>query len=202
MDDSEFLRGLKQPEDRQQEWTDSAEAFIRLRRQPAPIDDTEKTAGMAQGAVDYAKNSVKSYLHGLKQTGTILKNPESDPYLLPTTLGTGALTYAGSRPMKSLDGKSAIESGLGWMADRQKEKEETGLGQKVKNRGTEFMLGLAKAMREHPVKASLTAALGAPTGLSWGLSKAKMRGLHLPEGHPERAAYDAMLRDHLKKGET
>jgi len=64
MDDREFAEGLRDKKGDQQEWTDAAEAFVRMQKRserPEPREEeTEKTAGRV---MDFAEGTVAGLLH-------------------------------------------------------------------------------------------------------------------------------------------
>jgi gas vesicle protein len=95
---------------------------------------------------------------------------------LPLLMGLGALiggglTYAGSSPNEDREGRSWDEDKLDSLVKGRKGKPENGLAHKVLNRSEELALGLAKAFREHPIKASLIGG-GAGAGAGYGLARA------------------------------
>lgn len=162
MDDRELYEGLKPQADQDQEWAAAAEHFVRLRQAPpeepsAPAPPQEKRAS-------------------LREVIETAKNPKALPFLLGGAALLGAGTAVSSAPRKSLGGRSLAEADLGGMIDRQSQGDEnkSGLATKLKNRTVEFAGGAAKALRQHPVKAT---ALGALSGVSAGAHLARLLGV-------------------------
>ena len=73
--------------------------------------------------------------------------------------------WAESKP-RGATGQSIVESKLQRVVARQGETQEGGLSSKLKRRTTEFAHGVSKSFREHPVKASVMAAV---MGVAGGL---------------------------------
>ena len=84
-------------------------------------------------------------------------------------------TYMASAPMNRLKGKSRAEAEAEDVVKGQKAvgERDAGITKKLKNRFNEFNLGIAKAFREHPVKAAL---INAGPGALLGYSAAKALG--------------------------
>lgn len=151
MDDREFTDGLKTKEDQQQEWTDAAEALVRMKERAK-----QKTAGV----LDHFPDVKNPFLMGAAGAGAI---------------GNAVLSHYANKPREDLGGKSHQEKAYDDLlaAQHAKGEEGQGFGRKVHNRYNEFAGGLAKTFREHPGQAT---ALGAATGAGAGFGLAKLLG--------------------------
>jgi len=152
----DFFEGLKTEDEKREEWSAAAEAMIRFKEPvSAPVEQPiEKQAGVVDRAL----------AHG----GAELQHLAKPSTLAALGIGAaagGGMTYLGNRPRKDT-GKGATEEAFESAVKHHHEKPETTFRGKMSGRSTEFMHGMAKAMREHPVQGTIA---GAGTGAGIGL---------------------------------
>lgn len=157
----DFFDGMKSDKDRDKEWTDAAEYFVKLRREPeAEIQPLpEKTASVGEKA-RMAFNAVKN----VDPTG-ILPVATHSRAGLATALGGGALMGLGAglmnRGKKELGGQSSLEHSL---HESKKQRDESpppeSFSGKMRNNFSDLLAGMATTARKHPVKAGIFAGIG------------------------------------------
>jgi hypothetical protein len=126
------------------------------------------------GAKDKLKKAVEELKEKKANALAAIKDPASWPFMAAGGLLAGGHSIMQNRPKKDLGGKSENEiSKEDAVARLRARGEEKGLFQKLKNRTTEMEAGTAKALREHPVKASL---IGTGVGAGLGLGLAQLLG--------------------------
>lgn len=167
----EFFDGMKGQVD-PQEWVDSAEFFINIRRrpEPPPPEEQEKTAGFGDAAKAFGRTAFETIKRN--DPTKVLEGATSSKAHALAAL-TGAALFAGgtmllNRGKKELGGKSQIEHDLSKKVDEQNKQPEEGLSfeRKALRHITSFGVDLARLSRQHPVRAGMMAAIpGAKSGL-------------------------------------
>jgi len=153
MDDRDFSEGLKDKEDKQQEWNDAAESFLKMKKR---AEENEKNAGIVSGIAKDVKN----------------------PWILAGALGlggAGALAgYLGSKPREELKGKSKDEA-MWEEANKtpSKDPDEESFAEGQRRIHRQHALANSQVLRRHPGKAS---ALGGLYGAGAGVALAKLLG--------------------------
>lgn len=204
MDENEFLRGIEGEEQQGTDLVSGAEQLVRLKIQAgqqtqpryedleiekkADLSESIGTAAMCKGCGKIktacgCKAKMAAVLKAALREKLAAPSPEWNKSMLAATTGLGALaggvgTYLASRAQDDT-GKSKMEENLGASVKANESKPERGLLQKLKNRETESAHGIARAFREHPVKASL---MGALTGGGLGYGLGQLGGARLLRG--------------------
>ncbi len=147
----DFYHGLKGDDQQSAELTASAEHFVRLKQQT--------------GLEAYRQE---------QELEKVAKLSDIDPFMLAIpAIGAaigGAGTYLSSRPNKDKGGTSADERATGAIARSTQPDKHSGYLAKLRHAGTNAMHEVAKASREHPLKAALLGSAGGALS-GYGLTK-------------------------------